>query len=338
MFISRVFSVALLLAIATPSWASDLPALSAEQKATFWGSPQDPAAEKLLGINEEFEGKHYATGDEWHAELWQPHIANLGGGYVGVGSDQAYLYVGWQRPEFAWLIDYDQLVVDLHSVYRAFFLEADSIDGFLKLWQAGSSNLALDRIEHTYASDKRLKIYREAYSRNRGNVAYRLALLRKSHQKNKVASWLTDPAAYAYIRNLYQTERIRPMLANLLADKGISGIAAAADKLGVKVHVVYLSNAEEYWPYGQQFRANLKSLPFDDKSKILRTLSSFSINRDYRYNLQPGLLYQKWLAQPKLRGVRAMVKRRKLDGPDDIEFSITDSDPEAAPAKKPGKK
>lgn len=103
------------------------------------------------------------------------------------------------------------------------------------------------------------------------------------------------------------------------------------------MRVVYLSNAEQYWPYSQVFRDNLRSLPFDEKSQIIRTLSTFTINKDYRYNLQSGKLYQAWLAEPRMKHVHQLVKRRKLKGPDDIEFLVTDSDPaQVKPAKKKG--
>lgn len=334
MTIARPLFLAVLACATLAAPALALPPLTPDQKATFWNSPEDAPAKTLLGVSDEFVGRHYTTGDEWHAELWQPHIQDLGGGYMGVGSDQAYLYIGWARPEFAWLTDYDPLVVDLHAVYRAFFLEAETPDAFVKFFAPGQQTTALDRLEHHYAGNAKLKTYREVYNRNRGNIHYRLTLLGKSMRKAKVPCWLTDAATYTYVRTLVQQERVRPMVADLLADKGIQGVAASARKLGVTMRVVYLSNAEEYWPYGKQFRANLTSLPVDEKSRILRTLSSFSKNHDYRYNVQPALLYQAWLQRPSLRGVRQMVKRRPLEGPDDVELSITDTDPATLDARK----
>lgn len=342
MFRSALVSLvgaALLCLLASNAWAATAVApLPAEQKAIFWASPEDKPAEKLLGITEDFVGRHYITGDEWNPQLWLPFIKDLGGGYVGVGSDQAYLFLGWVRPDFAWFIDYDPMVVALHAVYRAFFLEAETPDAFLRLWAPGQQNEALDRLAHHYATDPRLKLYRDLYNHNRGNIHYRLNLLRKKLDKDKVAFYLNDAATYTFVREMVRSGRVRPMSANLLEKAGLVGIAESARKLGVSIRALYLSNAEEYWPYGEQFRTNIKSLPFDDKTRILRTLSSFSVNHDYRYNVQPGLLYQAWLERPTLRGVRQMVKRRKLDGPDDVEISETNTDPAALDAKKKGAK
>ena len=335
-----MFRPALLLCVlaslcASPAFAA-VPALPEDQKAIFWGSPEDKPAEKLLGITEDFVGRHYITGDEWNPQLWLPFIKDLGGGYIGVGSDQAYLFLGWVKPDFAWFIDYDPMVVALHAVYRAFLLESDTPDAFLRLWAPANQNEALDRITHYYPNDSRLKLYKELYTRNRGNIHYRLTLLRKKLDKDKVVNYLSDPATYTFVRDMVRSGRVRPMSANLLESKGIVGIGEAAKKLGVTIHALYLSNAEEYWPYGAQFRTNIRSLPFDAKTRIIRTLSSFSVNKDYRYNTQPGLLYQAWLERPTLHGVRQMVVRRKLTGPDDVEISETTTDP--AEIGKKGKK
>lgn len=335
MFRPALLVCALTSLLAGPVSAAVLP-LPEDQRAIFWGSPEDKPAEKLLGITEDFVGRHYTTGDEWNPHLWLPFVQGLGGGYIGVGSDQAYLFLGWVKPDFAWFIDYDPMVVALHAVYRAFLLEAETPDAFLRLWAPGQQNEALDRIAHHYATDARLKLYRNLYLRNRGNIHYRLTLLRKKLVKEKVASYLDDPAIYTFVRDMVRSGRVRPMSANLLESKGIVGVAEAAKKLGVTIHALYLSNAEEYWPYSAQYRTNIRALPFDATTRIIRTLSSFSINKDYRYNTQPGLLYQAWLERPSLRGVRQMVVRRKLKDADDVEISETTTDPASLGSK--GKK
>ena len=86
--------------------------------------------------------------------------------------------------------------------------------------------------------------------------------------------------------------RIRPMVADLNGDRGVVGIAAAAQKLGVPIRLLYLSNAEEYWTrYSEGFRANLKALPFDERSQVVRTLLTWAKNQDYVYNAQGAQNY-----------------------------------------------
>ena len=52
---------------------------------------------------------------------------------MGVGTDQNYLIAGWSRPEVLVLMDFDQVVVDLHRVYQLAFLHAESPEAFLRL-------------------------------------------------------------------------------------------------------------------------------------------------------------------------------------------------------------
>jgi hypothetical protein len=325
------------VAAAAPAVVAQPSALPADWQFVLNALPTDPPAEKLLGIEEKFVGRHYLTGDEWNGHLWLPHIAHKGGLYVGVGSDQAYLHAAWVKPDLAVFIDYDPWVVDLHAVYQALIADAATPAEFLALWQPGRANQAVDRIQHQYAGHAKLNWYVTLYRRNRGNIAYRLALLKKHHQELKVASWLTDDASYAWLRQLVQAGRVRVLQCDLLGQKGMQGLGEAARKLGLSVSVLYLSNAEEYWPYGKEFRENVRALPMDAGSVVIRTLSSFSVNKDYRYNVQPGLLFQAWMERKWMAKVWQLVKKRKLAGPDDFDLSVTDRDPVAEEAKKKAK-
>ena len=311
--------------------AQALAPLSADQRAQLLASPTDPPAEKLLGVAEKFEGAHYLTGDEATPHLWQPHVQGLGGGYLGVGSDQAYLLMGWQRAEVVWLIDYDPLVLDMHRIYQGFFAAAPTTKAFTALWQPGSRDAALQAIAQAHGADpKQVKRLQKLYQAVRGRVQQRLRQVQKRAAAAKVATYLDSEEIYGHIRDLWAGGRIRLMVVNLFGDKGLSGIAQTAQAMGVNLRIVYLSNAEEYWTYSKQYRANLRALPFDEKTLIVRTLSSWKGNLDYRYNLQPGLLYQAWLAKPRVIKVRQLVKQRKLTGPGDIDLTISTAEPDKA--------
>ena len=135
--IFALLSCVVVATVGTATPASAIEPLSAEQQRIFKDSPEDPPAKELLGVAEEFVGKHYLAGDEWNMELFRPHVANLGGAYVGVGSDQSYLFMGWQRPEIVVQMDYDPWVVDLHAAYHVIFREAATPDAFMAWWSKG---------------------------------------------------------------------------------------------------------------------------------------------------------------------------------------------------------
>jgi hypothetical protein len=87
--------------------------------------------------------------------------------------------------------------------------------------------------------------------------------------------------------------------------------------------VLYLSNAEQYWKYGAAFRDNVAALPFDERSVVLRTISSRKANGDYRYNVHAGLDFQAQLKVPENRQVYQFVELRRIGGRGDVPFSVT---------------
>src|SRR5262249_21688904 len=70
------------LALAEPRAFGPLPA---DKREIFLGTPPDKMPEQL---NHE---QHYLASNEYRQDFFRPVITNLGGGYVGVGSDQSLL-------------------------------------------------------------------------------------------------------------------------------------------------------------------------------------------------------------------------------------------------------
>ena len=318
--------------------AQEAAPLTAEQREVFHGSAEDEPAVKLLGVNEDYEGRSYLAGDEWNLHLYHPRIENLGGGYMGVGSDQGYMMVSWQRPEFAWLIDYDPLVVVTHKIYKTFFLEAKTPEEFYALWTKKEKKRALELIRRDWADDENLALLEKVYKDWRPKILRRHRRIKKKLKAQKISWYLSDQGSYDYMRSMIREERIRPMLANLLDENGITGIGEASRKLGVPMRVIYMSNAQEYWKYPQQFRDNAASWNVDDRSVVLHTLSTWSKNKDYRYVIQSATNFQEWMAEPWVRKVYSMVPRRKLEGPEDIDFIEFDRDVAEVKARRDKRK
>lgn len=333
----------LLTLLSAPAWAQDqtsVPAtgeLPSSAKTVFMGSKADPPAKKLLGVNEDYEGRSYLAGDEWNLHLYYPKIKNIGGGYMGVGSDQAYLLMSWSRPSLGWITDYDPLVIETHKVYFAFFKAAKTPDEFLALWEKDNEKSSLALLDAAYQGDENLPVIRKIYTSWRVKILRRHKRIKKIMETQKIPSYLNDQDSYTFVRNMIEQGRVRPMVANLLDDEGLIGIGQSAKQLNVPIRVLYLSNAEEYWNYPDQFRANIKGLFFDAQSYTLHTLSTWSTNKDYRYVLQPSLNYAAWLEHKWVKKVYYMIPRRKLEGPEDIDFIEFNKDVEEV-AKRKGKK
>lgn len=297
-------------------------------RAVLWGTPQDDPPEILDASRPDLVGRHYMSSDEWNLHLFEPVLRGRGGAYMGVGTDQGYLLVGWQRPAFAFLADYDPWVTVLHWIYAAFFEHAESPQALLAYFADAEAGAALLR-EH-YAEHAQLEFMLKLYERYRRRVSGRLTRLRDRLTEVEVAGFVNDQAQYDFVRHLVRSRRVRPLQSNLLADRGVRGIAEALQQVGLPLRAFYVSNAESYWPWTTgEFIANVKALPFDEQSLVLRTLASHPVNDDYRYNAQPALSFLPWLEDRRIPPeVIYMIPRRRLTGPEDVEYLFFDEPPE----------
>jgi len=298
--------------------------LSPRQRAAFLAPGADEPAAELGGVTEARKGQHYVTGNERALEAFYPRIQGLGGAYVGVGSDQAYLLLGWARAELAWLIDYDPEVVDLHAVYHALFAAAATPALFIELWHKDHKARAIAALHAAHPGAAGLH-HEAVFRRHRARVAKRLGQLQLAMTAAGVPTFLTDADEYTHVRALIRAGRVRALLADLGRDGAVQQIGAAARSLATPVRVVYLSNAEEYWEVlPQAFRDNLAALHVDERSVVLRTLLTWETNQDYRYNAQPARNYKQWLADPRIQSIYDVVHRRPAFTPGVDFFETTE--------------
>jgi formylglycine-generating enzyme required for sulfatase activity len=292
-----------------------------EQRAIFWGSPEEPDPHKR------FDDQHYVHSNEQHHELYFPYITAIGGGYVGVASDQNYTLAAHARSEWIWLMDYDIVVVRMHKVVRAFVLEAQDALIYRSLWTKERKDEALQILASAYADDPDLDEIVKVFKKYRGMTEGYNTRVTSRAEKGKCAFWLTDAGSYEWIRELHRAGRIRALRGNLLEAVTLRGIGEAAEKLGTKIRAVYLSDAESFFPYKQNFRDNLASLPMDEKSVVLRTVSGevFGVEAaDYQwhYNLQSGLDFVGLLINdPPVTKVYGMVKQGKKTASEGVSLT-----------------
>lgn len=323
-----------------PAAPKPLRPLSEADRQLFVSSKEDPPAAELGGTTDLLKGKHYVTSNENAVHRFEPLIRGLGGGYVGVGTDQSYLFIGWQKAELAWLFDYDPVVADVHDIYLAFFAAAPSSEKFLALWSKAEKPEALAMLDAAYAGEQR-KRARAAYNAYRPEIARRLQATAKQQRELSVASFLTSPEQYDYVSQLVRAGRVRRMVGDLVAEHGLLGIADVAKRLHVPVRVLYMSNAEEYFRqtgYGDQFRKNAHAVLTDPRALVLRTISTYPENKDYTYASQPGPNFIAWLDRPWLKNVFQITPHVKRT-PEEIKadrFPIItlDADPDASAAAK----
>ena len=304
----------------TPWTAQNMPPLTEAQKEIFFSSTEDEEPEVRGGISKGMENLHYTIGNEWTLFAFYKDIKDLGGGYMGVGTDQAYLFIGWQKPELAWLTDYDPKIQRMHHMYKALFLAAKTPKEFTEYFIKDNMDKALAAIASIYDGKDKAKA-QATYKRARKLINFRMFKMKRRFKGSKVPTYFNNQAQFDYIKKMYELGRIRPMLVNLLKAEGVKGVNAAASELEVPIRVLYISNAEEYWKtYDEQYRANIASLHSDDKSLLLRTRLIWNINNDYVYIVQPIDNYRAWLADPEVTKVRQMLGGRPKASADKINY------------------
>jgi len=286
--------------------ASSLCFASEPTLAAFANLPADPAPEELV------RGNHYWISNENELHLFHDAVKDKGGVYVGVGSDQNYLLGAWARAEVLVLMDFDQSIVDLHRVYRVIFRAAETPADFLRLWRNESRAEVRRLIQEGYADPKERAGALRAYGTARWAVDRRLKRVVEQMKKAPLPSFVVDADDYAHIRRLFLEDKVFMVRGDLTAQRTVSAVGRAVARSGMKVGVLYLSNAEQYFPYDARYRSNIRELPMDEHSVVVRTSGQRGISHVkgtyYHYNTQSGASFVSWLGDAKTRDVRTMLR------------------------------
>jgi hypothetical protein len=285
---------------------------------------------------------HYPASNERRIDLFQPHIANLKGGYVGVGTDQNLTFVAWARSDFAWLIDFDYVSVDVNRIHLFFISQAPTFAEFRVLWDRKNRKSSFALLEKRFASEPDFYRIRNAFKvahRGWNDVPGRLKELDYMVRNFKLETFVNNPADYAYIRAMVLENRIQAVPGDLKGPTTLIAIGDAARRMGMPIRVVYTSNAEEYMRFPEQMRKNLLGLPVDDRGLIIRTTTTGTKNElgfpdgekypetfPFHYNIQPLPVFQAWLARGENFRLLDMIRhsRQLAKG-----MSIQEKTPEA---------
>ena len=281
--------------------------------------PSDPKPPKTTRSN------HYVVSNEKRHFLFKDAVENVGGVFIGVGSDQVYLMAAWAKPEVLVPMDFDQFIVDLHGIYRLVFLKASTPAAFLELWADKDGMKSL--IREQAKNDKEYATWLEVLEFGRKTITSRLKRTKKQYTKLKVPTFLTDQAQYDFLVGLFKADKVFPVRGDLTKDQTMLAIAKATREANLHVGAIYLSNAEQYFPFSEQYRANFKAFPFNDRSVVLRTLPDGK--KQYYYFTQKGTLFQDWMDRARIRKVFSMLKlKRSVPGSRDRLFTLDREPPQ----------
>lgn len=312
--------------------------VSAAEQATaspFASLPTDPPPKQLV------RGSHYWVSNEDQLDLFHDAVKDKGGLYLGVGAEQNYLMAAWAKSETLVLMDFDEAIVDLHRVYRVMFRAAEKPEDFVKLWREDSKAAVTKLIEDGYP-DKTVRAQAlKAYQTARWTVEQRLKRVKAEMEKAKLSCFFVDADDYAFVRRLFMEDKVFAVRGDLTMAGTVLAVGQAATQAKMKMGVLYLSNAEQYFPFTPQFRDNIKSLPLDANTVVLRTSGQRAIphvkDTYYHYNVQTGSSFEAWVADPKIKDVREMLTYAPATGK--VEgTSFLDQTPDEARAAREAQK
>lgn len=256
-------------ALSTPSSAQEL--VPADRSAALEGAARSIAlAVPSESIREPAE--HYPTSNEWRHDLFFDGIRDLGGAFVGVGTDQCYTLAAAQDASLVWIVDYDANVAAVHRMYGALVRASPSpAELVARFERAREDETALLIAQDPMGDPAQAPEVVRTYRRNRGRFEGYLRHVARLARDGRPTSWLSDPALYARVRALFLAGRVIARTGDVTGVTTLRAVGAASQQLGVPVRVVYLSNAEQFFRYTEAFDANVRALPTDARTVVLRT-------------------------------------------------------------------
>ena len=291
--------------------------------------------------------RHYPASNENRIDLFRPYLENLGGGYVGVGTDQNLTFIAWARSRYAWLMDFDPVSVNINRIHLYFLKRARTYGDFHRLWSRTQRARSAALLKAHFKGQPEQAGVLRAFSVAHGKwapVPNRLRSLNSFTKRFGLSSFHNNPDDYAYLRNMALAGRIQALPGDLRGDTSLKAINAAALEVGVPVRIIYTSNAEDYFKvFPAGFRANMIDVPGDARSVVVRTVS----RRNYIYGQPPGEKFPKrapfhynvqtldslkaWFQLPRPLSITSIMDTRR---PVQKGFSVVDTAPSRKPAGK----
>jgi hypothetical protein len=172
----------------------------------------------------------------------------------------------------------------------------------------------IDEIHHAFYTDC-MEVRYTIRDRPTGRFfpAYRDILLEKDLD-GRHRNYFASEADFQVIKGMHDRNLIIPITADLSGQKGIKAVGDFLKEIGERVSAYYVSNVEFYlWRYDTmpRFVENLKTLPIDDKSVIIRSYFNYA----YYTNPHPQTI-ENYFSVQILQTIDSMLKDYGANGYD----------------------
>ncbi|MFK7989196.1 MAG: hypothetical protein AB8I08_24465 [Sandaracinaceae bacterium] len=260
----RICLLTVLSLLPATAWAQSVP----DDLTTPLDSAARSIAEDVPDEGTPMPGEHYPVSNEHRHDLFWEDLEDLGGAFVGVGSDQCYTLAAMQNARMVWLVDFDPLVPEIHRMYSVLVPRSETAAELIARFAPENVPATVAMLEEALSDAPDRAQIVSAFERTRPRI---YPYLQRAQRQPREGSWLAEPTLYARVRALFVAGRIVARNGDVTAEGALRGVGRAATRLGLTVRVVYFSNAEQFFPYNENFRANLDGLPTDERSIVLRT-------------------------------------------------------------------
>jgi hypothetical protein len=248
--------------------------------------------------------KHYLVSNERRLDLFAPDVRDVGGVHVGVGSDPNYVLAGWARSSLVVVVDFDDDVVDLHAIHGLFLAVASDGRSYRDLWTEDAADRAETLLGLRFPSPLIRARMIALYRRARPDVLDRLDVLSVKLAMAGETWFLDEDDDFSHVAHLAASGRVLAIRGDFTAPGVVRVLGDVLHEHGARVGTLYLSNIEQYFMYGPDYRANMSNLPLDEASIVLRTLPGRPAG--FEYIVQRGDNFRRWLDSKRARSVYRM--------------------------------
>ncbi len=260
----------------------------------------------------------YIITNEYRHYQLAPYAKNLGGAYVGVAAEANYSLIAHAQSRYAWLFDFDIVIVRLHMNIKALVKMATNRQEFIRFFAPGRSEEVHRILAREYPGHPDMDGLKGVYDKFREKLYEHYQSIAIPDAAFGDYGWLRNDSAYQYIRTMFLQDRIVIIPGDMLKDKTMRSIAAAARKINIPIRIYYPSDAEEHYVFNDSYKKNVTSLPFDDASIAIRSIwqdvsAGFGVKFPGWHQPTPGIYwhyvihgapaYQKKIVLPDYRTV-----------------------------------
>jgi len=214
----------------------------------------------------------YYRSNEWRQDLLLPHLQGLGGAVIGVGSDQLYTMCAMADCGLIVSSDFDARIAWLHRMYTPMLQAAATPEEFVALLSDESAQATRELVARSLAADPDVERMLAHFDSQRAAWRAYLGRVMRNRWEGSATGWLGRADWYNHIRTLHAEGRVVGRTADLTSPAVFEQVGRVLSEAGVLVRLVYFSNAEQFFTYGDGFKANMRSLPTDERTQVVRTV------------------------------------------------------------------